>query len=164
VRGAVIAAVALSCMTAGGCASYQGSTLSLQLVSWNTATGFWSQIDTVLADAARVGVVEGRGVAADVRTDCVVLSNDTRGAHQLLPAPDRTLTAGLDQALRLEQSAAGDCYDAAPGGAAALARADGERARAGVALGAARALYQRLIGTAPGGGTAGAGTTSGGAR
>ena len=98
------------------------------------------------ADAARVGVVQGEGSAADVRTDCVVLSNDTRGAYQLLPTPDQALTAGLDQALQLEQSAAGDCYQGAGGDAPVLARADAERARGAVALGAARSLYHRLTG------------------
>ena len=136
---------------AGACTSYQGSTLSSRLTGWNTTTRFWSQVDTVLADARRVGVVEGTGDPAALRTDCVVLSDDTRGAYQLLPTPDATLSAGLDQALRLEQAAAGDCYTAASGDRSLLARADDERARATVALGAARSLYDRL--TSPVGST-----------
>ena len=141
--------VTLTTLVAGGCASYEGSTLSSQLASWNRATGFWSQVGTVVGDASRVSAVEAGGVAADLRTDCIVLSNDTRGAYQLLPTPDPGLTAGLDQALKLEQTAAGDCYGAAAGGAPALTRADAERARAGVALGAGCELYQRLVGASP---------------
>jgi len=150
VRAALAVGMALLCLAAAGCSSYRGSTLSAQVASWSQATGFWSQIDTVLADAARVGVVQGRSDAAAVRTDCVVLSDDTRGAYQLLPTPDPTLTAGLDQALQLEQTAAGDCYKGASGDAALAASSVEERARAAVALGAARALYDRL--TSPGAG------------
>jgi len=131
----------------GGCSSYQGSTLSSQLASWNDTTSFWSQVATVEQDATRVGKVEGTGDPAAVRTDCIVLSNDTRGAYQLLPSPDSTLTSGLDQALQLEQSAAGDCYSAAAGKASLLARADDERARARIALGATCALFNRLTAT-----------------
>jgi hypothetical protein len=151
VRLVVGAAVAVLALAAGGCSSYQGSTLSSQLSSWNSATSFWSQVRTVLADATRVGEVEGRGDAAAVRTDCVVLSNDTRGAYQLLPTPAPTLTAGLDQALQLEQSAAGDCYKGASGDASLATRADDERARGAVALGAAGVLYDRLTSSAGGG-------------
>ena len=144
-RGVTAAAAAtLLALAASGCSSYQGGTLSSQLVSWNSATSFWSQVVTVEQDAIRVGAVEGTGDPAAVRTDCIVLSNDTRGAYQLLPTPDSTLSTGLDQALQLEQSAAGDCYEAAAGDTSLLARADAERARAKIALGATCSLFDRL--------------------
>lgn len=138
-----------------GCSTYSGSTLGEQVESWasSASTGgppFWDQVGTVLADARRVGQVEEKGVAAAVRTDCVVLSNDTRVAYQLLPTPDPGLTTALDQALSTEENAATDCYAGARGGGQ-LARADRERARAAAALAASRALYNTLtVGVGPG--------------
>jgi hypothetical protein len=149
VRPALVAAAALFLVAAGGCASYQGSTLSSQLVSWNKATSFWSQIGTVMHDAGQVTTARRQGDQAGVRDLCMVLSNDTRGAYQLLPSPAPSLSAGLNQALQFEESGAGDCFKGASGDAALAAKADGERARAAVALGAGCELYQRLLGAPP---------------
>jgi len=131
-----------------GCSTYSGNTLGEQIESWasSTSTGgppFWAQVGTVVADAQRVGLVERRGDPAAVRTDCVVLSNDTRAVYQSLPTPDAGLTAALDQALTTEENAATDCYGGARGGSQ-LARADSERARAATELALARTLYDTL--------------------
>ena len=144
-----MAVVALTSLAVGGCASYQGSTLSSQLVSWNKTTSFWSQIGTVVHDAQQVTTARREGDQAGVRDLCMVLSNDTRGAYQLLPSPDKTLSAGLNQALQLEETAAGDCFKGASGDTSLAATADGERDRAAVALGAACEIYQRAVGSAP---------------
>jgi len=131
-----------------GCSTYSGSTLGEQVESWasSASTGgppFWDQVGTVLADAQRVGLVEQKGGADAVRTDCVLLSNDTRAAYQLLPTPDPGLTAALDQALSTEENAATDCYGGAQGGRQ-LARADRERALAATGLAASRSLFDTL--------------------
>jgi len=118
------------------CNSYQGNTIGAQVRSWAATVQIVDQLQTVRADSTQVTAAESDHDAAAVRTECNVLSQDTLGAHQLLPSPDPSLTAGLDQALSLEESAAGHCYESA-GGGALLAQADGERARAAIALGAA---------------------------
>jgi hypothetical protein len=145
---AVMAGVAASVL--GGCSSYAGSTLGEQVASWASTTDIRAQVATVRADAQRVGADEAHHDPAAVRTDCVVLSDDTRGAHQLLPSPDAGLSASLDAALGTEQSAAADCYRAASGGTL-LARSDGERSRADAALAAALAQLVTLTAGLPAG-------------
>ncbi len=150
-------AVLTAALAAGvaGCTSYSGNTLGEQVVSWASpaSTGgpsFWSQVATVLTDAQRVSVVERNGDPDAIRTDCVVLSNDTRAVYQLLPTPDAGLTDALDQALTTEENAATDCYGGARGGSE-LVRSDQERARAATALAAAHALYTTLTAAVPSG-------------
>ena len=145
--GYLLAAVSGAGLAA--CSSYAGGTLGAQVKSWAASTSFWSQADTIGQDAQRVDVVERSGGGAAVRADCIVLSDDTRGAYQLLPSPDAGLTARLDTALSTEQDAAADCFRSAAGDSTLRDRSARERSAAADALAAARAQFDTLTAGLP---------------
>jgi hypothetical protein len=101
---------------------FSGSTLSEQVTSWATTTGFSASVSTVQGDIRRIDVLPEP--SASLKTDCDVLVTDTLVANQNLPTPDQSLTDLLATAYSVAGSAGHDCFS---GGARLLARSATER-------------------------------------
>ena len=96
---------------------YSGSTLSEQVTSWASTTGFSAAVSTVQGDIRRIDALPEPSGA--LKTDCDVLVTDTLSANENLPTPDQTLTNLLSTAYAVAGSAGHDCFS---GGARLLAR------------------------------------------
>jgi hypothetical protein len=90
--------------------TYAGSTLSQQVTSWATSTGFSAGVSTIQGDIRRIDAdLRDTQTAALLKADCDVLVNDALMANQNLPTPDQTLTDLLSTAYSVAGEAGHDC-------------------------------------------------------
>jgi hypothetical protein len=115
--------------------AYSGSTLAQQVTSWAKSTGFSAEVSTVqgdirLIDSLSAGSPSAGSQAAEIKTACAVLVQDTLIANQNLPSPDETLTDLLSTAYSEAGVAGKDCLSGAGHGNALLSRSATERVTA----------------------------------
>jgi hypothetical protein len=115
--------------------AYSGSTLAQQVTSWAKSTGFSAEVSTVqgdirLVDSLSAGSQSAGSQAADMKTACAVLVQDTLMANQNLPSPDETLTDLLSTAYSEAGVAGKDCLSGAGHESDLLSRSATERVTA----------------------------------
>src|ERR1700683_2044674 len=93
--------------------AYSGSTLAQQVTSWAKSTGFSAEVSTVQSDIRLVDSLSAGSQAAEIKTACAVLVQDTLIANQNLPSPDETLTDLLSTAYSEAGVAGKDCLSGA---------------------------------------------------
>jgi len=112
----------------GACgASYSGTTLSAQVSSWASSTGFTGAVSQLQGDLRRVkGYSSTPG--SSWKTDCDVLVTDALDTNQNLPSPDQQLTDLLASAYSAAGDAGHGCFEGVRG--AGLVRFTTERTTA----------------------------------
>ncbi|MHB8682452.1 MAG: hypothetical protein ACYDA2_10225 [Acidimicrobiales bacterium] len=132
-------------------AACSGATASLerQVAAWAQSTSFSADLSRLRGDLTHVDALQNQAGAA-MRTECDVLVTDTLDANQQLPTPDQQLTTLLEDGYSAAGNAGHECFTAAAGDVALLARSASERAAARTDFVKAEARYDAIVSTVPG--------------
>ncbi len=140
--------IALSGLAAGlaltACSSGPTS-LSAQVQSWSSSTGFLSGLQQLRSDLRGLSTLPADN-AGERRTVCDVLVTDALNDNEQLPSPDSTLTSLLSRAYTKAATAGRDCYRSA----ASLPATQADAQEATSLLVAAEARYDGITSELPG--------------
>ncbi len=132
--GALAAVLAVATVLAGCTAAEDVGTPAHRVATWMSSGSGGATIGELEVDNRNVALALARhDPPPEVRAVCGLLATDAATGHGNLPTPDQQLTDILDRAYTDEFDAGSECYQAAGGGAAELARSAAARA-AGLSL------------------------------